>query len=76
MSSETRTRECPTCGQAANRMISAPSVRRVDAGRARAVEATQKSAFEPDVVSSLPTSGNKRATPVTRNPQHAKLPKP
>ena len=76
MSSEHRTRECPSCGDVANRMISAPAVRRVDGARARAVEATQKSAYEPAVVNSLPSTGNRRATPVTRNPQHAKLPKP
>ena len=76
MSSETRERDCPDCGAVANRMISAPSTRRVDGARARAVEATQKSAYEPAVVNSVPASGNRRATPVSHNPQHAKLPKP
>lgn len=76
MSSEQREIDCPTCGDTAKRMISAPSVRRTDAKMAAAVEATQKSAYEPAVVNSLPTSGNKRPTPVSHNPQHAKLPKP
>lgn len=76
MSTEQREIDCPVCGETANRMISAPSVRRTDSKMAAAVEATQKSAYEPAVVNSLPTSGNRRATPVTRNPQHAKLPKP
>ncbi|MEH0147279.1 zinc ribbon domain-containing protein [Corynebacterium sp. Q4381] len=76
MSSETREINCPDCGSQARRLISAPSVRRVDAGLASAVEATQKSAYEPQVVSSLPSAGNARVTKVTHNPQHAKLPRP
>lgn len=76
MSSEQREIECPDCGQMARRIISAPSVRRTDSKMASVVEATQKSAHEPAVVNSLPASGNRRATPVSRNPQHAKLPKP
>lgn len=76
MSSDTRTTECQTCGDEANRVISAPAVAGVDKHKARLVEATQKSAYEPAVVNSVPSSGNRRATPVSHNPQHAKLPKP
>lgn len=76
MTSETRQLDCPECGVTATRIISAPAVRRTDGKVARAVDAAQKSAYEPTVVNSLPSSGNRRATPVSHNPQHAKLPKP
>lgn len=76
MSSEERTTECKDCGEAATRVISAPAVAGVDKQKARIVEATQKSAYEPAVVNTVPRAGNRRATPVTHNPQHAKLPRP
>ena len=76
MSSDQREMECPECGTTAKRMISAPATRRTDSRKAALVEATQKTAYEPTVVNSVPRSGNKRATPVTTHPQHAKLPKP
>ena len=76
MSSETRQIDCPSCGSQARRLISAPSVRRLDANLTRAVEATQKSAYEPRVVDSVPSSGNARAPKTTANPQHARLPRP
>ena len=76
LTSEEREADCPDCGLTAHRIISAPFTRRVDAAKASAVESTQKSAYETEVVRSVPGGGKKRATPVTRDPQHAKLPKP
>ena len=76
MSSEQREMECPQCGSVAKRMISAPATRGTDSRKAALVEATQKSAYEPTVVNSVPRSGNARATPVSYDPQHAKLPRP
>ncbi|RMD20047.1 FmdB family zinc ribbon protein [Corynebacterium gottingense] len=76
MSSQSRTTDCKDCGEEATRVISAPAVGSVDKRKAQLVEATQKSAYEPAVVNSVPRAGNRRATPVSHNPQHAKLPKP
>lgn len=76
MADETREIECPQCSSVAIRRMSAPSTRRVDAAKAAAIDATQRSAHEPAVVQSVPAAGKRRTTPVSHNPQHAKLPKP
>ena len=76
ITSDIRETECPECGQNARRMISAPFTRRVDQSKAAAVESAQKSAYEPQVVNSVPRTENRKPTPVTRDPQHAKLPRP
>jgi len=75
ITSEQREIACPDCGATAKRMISAPATRTADPRRTL-VEATEKTRYEPAVVNSVPRAGNARATPVSTNPQHAKLPKP
>ncbi|MFW0793383.1 zinc ribbon domain-containing protein [Gordonia sp. CPCC 205515] len=65
---------CPECDAAARRIIGAPSL---GVGRSvgmRLQDATRATADTPQVVSSPPRGG--RATPVTSNPLHRKLPRP
>ncbi len=69
--------ECPECGGRAVRRISAPNLSIAGTPAFKLVDAAKKSAHEPQVVSgALPQSGRKRATPVTTNPLHRKLPRP
>ena len=72
---------CPDCGEAARKQISVPATRRIGHGMSAVVSAANKTATEPDVVSSIPRGGASagsapHSTPVSYNPQHAKLPKP
>jgi putative FmdB family regulatory protein len=66
---------CPDCGTTTARVFGAPSLRAVDPGLRSALDASGRSADAPDVVTSLP-GRNRRATPVTRDPRHARLPRP
>ncbi|MFC0358870.1 MULTISPECIES: FmdB family zinc ribbon protein [Kytococcus] len=67
---------CPTCGAAARRLISSPRIGRGNDPRARLIESTEATAHAPQVVDAVPGAGNRRATPVSRDPRHAKLPRP
>jgi putative FmdB family regulatory protein len=56
---------CPVCGQAARRMISAPMLRTGTHGAwTAAIDRAQKSRFEPEVVTRLPSQGALRRTTV------------
>ncbi len=63
---------CPACGVAAARRPGG-SPGRGSSPIARAVEATQRSAHEPGLVRQPPPRANR---PVSRDPRHAKLPRP
>lgn len=76
MSSDSRSAICPQCGGSAQRLISAPGLSRANSARARLIEATEGTASAPGVVDRLPSSRARRATPVSRDPRHAKLPRP
>lgn len=68
---------CPTCPGTARRRISAPRLSKVDSAAFGLIEATERSASEPAVVSS-PAPG-RRSGPrqkYTSNPLHQKLPRP
>jgi putative FmdB family regulatory protein len=68
--------DCPGCGGRARRQLSAPRLSIASTSAFRLLDATEKSAHEPQVVSgSLPASP-RRATPVSTNPLHRKLPRP
>lgn len=68
---------CPECGGQAKRRISAPRISIAGTSSFKLIDACNKSAHEPQVVSGpLPQTGGKRATPVTSNPLHRKLPRP
>jgi putative FmdB family regulatory protein len=66
---------CPDCGATAARVFGAPSLRGVDPALRRAMDASAASADAPAVVGAVP-GRHRRATPVTRDPRHARLPRP
>jgi putative FmdB family regulatory protein len=66
---------CPDCGEPARRVFGGPALRSLDPAVRRALDAGARSADSPDVVTSLP-GRSRRATPVTRDPRHARLPRP
>ena len=69
-----RERECAACGAPARRAVTAPHLSAAGNPAFRLLERTARSAHEPAVVDRLPGSGRPQA--VTRNPLHAKLPRP
>lgn len=72
------TMACPACGQTSPRMMCAPSIRRSDnRGFYSMMDHAEKSRHEPEVVSSIPRSGNPRPARVAKmTPQLAGLPRP
>lgn len=69
--------DCPACGQASRRRISAPMLSISGSAEFKLIESTKRSAHEPEVVSNrLPAGGTEPATRYTRNPLHQKLPRP
>jgi len=69
--------KCPSCGGRAVRQISTPRLSIAGSSAFKLIDATEKSAHEPQVVTgSIPSSGRRRVTPVTTNPLHQKLPRP
>ncbi|WP_449277017.1 zinc ribbon domain-containing protein [Leucobacter sp. GX24907] len=67
--------ECRVCGAVARRLITAPHLSKAGTATFAAIDRSARSAHEPEVVGSLPSTGAKRSQPVTRNPLHAKLPR-
>lgn len=67
---------CPDCGNVARRVMSRPSLAKVDPAKRRAVETAQQTAEKPEVVSRLPAGQPEKPVPVSTNPLHAKLPRP
>ncbi|MGH8671350.1 MAG: FmdB family zinc ribbon protein [Burkholderiales bacterium] len=70
--------KCSLCGSKARRIISAPMLRRGSrTGWFSAIEKAEKSRYEPDVVTSLPSTGARRRTPVLPlTPTLQRLPRP
>jgi len=67
---------CPTCGDDAVRVFTAPQLR-LGSGSARALlDRTEKTRSEPDVVSALPGHRSARPTPAAQNPALRRLPRP
>jgi putative FmdB family regulatory protein len=65
---------CPRCGQAARLMFSAPALHRTPAAVREVLTSAERSADTPAVVTSVPPGP--RATPITRDPRHLRLPRP
>jgi putative FmdB family regulatory protein len=63
------------CGASARRVFGTPALRSVDPGLRRALDRSAASADVPQVVSSVP-GRSRRATRVTSDPRHARLPRP
>jgi putative FmdB family regulatory protein len=69
---------CSACGSEARRVLSAPMVKRgARTGLFAAIETAEKSRHEPEVVTSLPSAGARRRTPVLPlTPGLRRLPRP
>ncbi|GAB3845084.1 FmdB family zinc ribbon protein [Nesterenkonia populi] len=69
-----RERGCPQCADRSRRVFTAVGLTRLGSAQAKAIDRAQKSASEPEVVTGA--AGRPRATPVTNDPRHQKLPRP
>jgi putative FmdB family regulatory protein len=67
---------CPRCASLARRVFTAPHLGRGNNPRMRLLDATKRSAHEPQVVDSIPAAGARKPGAVTYNPRHSKLPRP
>lgn len=71
------TLSCPGCDRQARRVFSAPMLGRTPRAVATAFEGSQRSADQPDVVTSLPSSADPaHQQRCTHDPKHQRLPKP
>jgi putative FmdB family regulatory protein len=66
---------CPDCGESARRVFGLPGVAFVDPGVRKALDASGRSAESPQVVTNVPGRA-RRATQITSDPRHARLPRP
>ncbi len=67
-------RPCPDCAAAMARVFAPPMIGRASRAHLAAIDRSERTRDTPDVVSAPPPGP--RRTPVTRNPKHAKLPRP
>ncbi|MEU9207626.1 zinc ribbon domain-containing protein [Streptomyces sp. NPDC048415] len=67
--------DCQACGGAARRIFSAPHLGVGPSTAMKLLDATKRTASEPAVTESLP-GRQTSPRPVSRNPLHAKLPRP
>ncbi len=68
---------CPECGMQAPRIFTAPMTSAVPPSIAKAIGDTERSRYEPDVVSSLPRRRASQRTPMApANPALQRLPRP
>ncbi len=67
---------CEICGRPARRVFTAPMIPHSDQAVVHAIEGAERSACEPDVVTSVPSAGQKRPARLTTDPRHRRLPKP
>lgn len=68
--------DCPGCATEARRIVGSPALGVGNSAGMRLQDATRATADRPQVVSSLPPRGARRATPVSTDPRHRKLPRP
>jgi putative FmdB family regulatory protein len=78
MSASRDDRRCPACDAPAQRIVTVPGVRRTPTAVREALEAGERSREAPTVTTSVPpsTHRDRRPTPVSRDPRHARLPRP
>ena len=68
---------CPECASESPRVFTNPMVSFAPRALVAALDHEQKTRYEPDVVTSLPRSGNRKATPMAPlTPTLARLPRP
>jgi hypothetical protein len=66
---------CPDCASPAARVFGAPALRGLDPAVRRALDTGARSAESPQIVTSVP-GRSRRATPLSTDPRHARLPRP
>lgn len=76
MSEVPRQTACTKCGATATRAITAPHLSAAGSSAYGLLERSSRSAHDPQTVDRLPARGAASRQPVTRNPLHARLPKP
>lgn len=68
---------CEVCGRHARRVYSVPMLRHPQRAVIDAIEQAERSAHEPDVVTSVPSSGQRRPPRLApRDPRLQRLPRP
>lgn len=67
---------CEVCGSSARRVFTKPMMPHPKQDIIAAIDNAQKSAHEPAVVKSIPTSGQKRPPHFANDPRQYKLPRP
>lgn len=68
---------CPACGSEARRVFSPPMLSSTPRALVAAIDHAEKTRDEPDVVTSLPSAGARRRTPVLPlTPTLRRLPRP
>ncbi len=68
---------CPSCGEQAQRVFSKPMLTSTPRELVAAIDHAEKTRHEPDIVTSIPSSGARRRTPVLPlTPQLRRLPRP
>ncbi len=68
---------CPVCGGEAARVFSKPMLKSMPRGLVAAIDHAEKTRDEPDIVTSLPSAGARRRTPVLPlTPTLRRLPRP
>ena len=72
----TPTSECPVCNAGAARVFHAPMLSLGSRAMVAAIDRTEKSRDEPDVVSSVPPAAGRTPRPVAQNPAWQRLPRP
>ncbi|MBA2644778.1 MAG: zinc ribbon domain-containing protein [Solirubrobacterales bacterium] len=68
---------CPSCGRQARRVFSKPMLTSTPRELVAAIDHAEKTRHEPDIVTSLPSTGARRRTPVLPlTPTLRRLPRP
>lgn len=75
MAQSTSPAPCPRCGSATRRRFGNPALTALAPELRRSLDASAASAEAPRVVTSVP-GRSRHATPTTRDPRHARLPRP
>ena len=68
-------RPCPACSAEARRVYTAPMLSRASRPAMAVLERAERSAHEPDVVTSLPPGGRRRPAAARPSPAQRRLPR-
>jgi putative FmdB family regulatory protein len=68
--------QCPICNDEAVRVFRAPMLSLAPRALVAAIDRTEKSRDEPEVVSSVPPHAGRMQRPVAQNPAWQRLPRP